>query len=273
MESSDLTEHVLVDGVRLEARWWLPPGAGARTPAQSGWPRAPIVLLHEGLGSVSTWREFPARLARRTGRAVFAYGRRGHGRSDARGAPLTVRFMHDEAAVLPRVLDAAGIARAVLFGHSDGGSIALLAAAQEPARVQALVLEAPHVFVEGVSVASITRIREQYSTTNLRARLARHHVHVDEAFFGWSDVWLSPAFREWNIEAQLASVVCPTLVLQGTGDEYGTLAQVTALHQRLGGPVTICMIQNCGHSPHRDQVSAVLEHTVGLLAGIPAEDV
>jgi pimeloyl-ACP methyl ester carboxylesterase len=263
-------EHVRVDGVRLEARWWRPHRGARHIPEPGGWQEAPVVLLHEGLGSVSRWREFPGRLAERTGRAVLAYSRRGHGRSDARGAPPTVRFMHDEAALLPRVLDAAGIWRAVLFGHSDGGSIALLAAAGGPDRVQALVLEAPHVFVEGVSVASIARIREQYATTNLRARLARHHVHVDDVFSGWNDVWLSPAFRAWNIETELSAVTCPALVLQGADDEYGTPAQVTAVQQGLAGPVTSAIIQNCGHSPHRDQASVVLDSTVRLLSEIPA---
>jgi pimeloyl-ACP methyl ester carboxylesterase len=200
-------DHVRVDGARLEARWWNREAGAAGTP---------LVLLHEGLGSVSAWKDFPAALACRTGRAVFAYSRRGHGRSDARGAGLLVRFMHDEAEhTLPRVLDAAGIERAVLVGHSDGASIALLAAAAWPARVEALVLEAPHVFVEALSIESITRMRDLYATTNLRTRLARHHSHVDEVFRGWNDVWLDPEFKEWNIEASLPAVTCPLLVLQG----------------------------------------------------------
>jgi pimeloyl-ACP methyl ester carboxylesterase len=246
-------DHILVDGVRLEARWWHPASPAAGT--------APVVLLHEGLGSVSTWREFPAELAARTGRTVFAYSRRGHGHSDRRGGGLPLDFMHREAHdSAPRVLDAAGIERAVLFGHSDGGSMALLTAARWPQRVTALVLEAPHVFVEDLSVASIARIRDRYRADgDLRRRLARHHRHVDEAFYGWNDVWLDPAFRSWNIEAALADVTCPVLVLQGADDEYGTTAQVDAIARGCRGPVATLLIQKCGHSPHRDQPSLVLD--------------
>jgi pimeloyl-ACP methyl ester carboxylesterase len=210
---------------------------------------------------VSAWRDFPAALAAGTGRAVFAYSRQGHGQSDPRGTGLPVSFMHREAGhTLPRVLDAAGIPRAVLVGHSDGGSIALLAAAAWPARIAALALEAPHVFVEDVSLASIRRVRTLYATTNLRERLARHHAHVDEAFRGWNDVWLEPEFKGWNIEASLPAVTCPVLVLQGADDEYGTWAQVQAIARGVGGPIEIHLIQKCGHSPHRDQPFVVLDH-------------
>ncbi len=169
-------DQVVVDGVRLEARWW-------RAPATAAVP--PIVLLHEGLGSVSTWRDFPGVLAAATGRDVFAYSRLGHGRSDPRPGRLAVDFMHREAGeVLPRLLDGAAIERAILFGHSDGGSIALLAAAAWPDRVDGLVLEAPHVFVEPLSVASIAAIRERFlADGDLRRRLAAHHAHVDQVFW------------------------------------------------------------------------------------------
>lgn len=249
---------LLVDGARLEARWWQPPVAR---------PEAPLVLLHEGLGSVSSWRDFPARLASHTGRPVFAYSRRGHGRSDAREGPLDVRFMHREAdTVLPHVLDAAGIARAVLVGHSDGGSIALLAAARWPGRVAALVLEAPHVFVEALSVASIRRVRERYlADERFRARLAAHHARADEVFHGWTDVWLSAAFRAWTIGAEVRQVKCPVLALQGLDDEYGTPAQVRAIARLAPGPVTVSLIQKCGHSPHRDQPAAVLDQLSGFI--------
>jgi pimeloyl-ACP methyl ester carboxylesterase len=245
-------DHVVVDGARLEVGWWHP--------ARSAPVGLPLVLVHEGLGSVSTWRDFPARLAAHTGRAVFAYSRRGHGRSDARGAGLAIRFMHDEAAALPRVLDAAGIDRAVLVGHSDGGSIALLAAAGAPARVVALVVEAPHVFVEERSLASIRAIRARYlSDPQLRARLSAHHLHVDEVFFGWNDVWLSDDFRSWTIGDEVRRVVSPVLALQGLDDEYGTPAQVWAIRRLAAGLVTVSLIQKCGHSPHRDYPEAVLD--------------
>jgi pimeloyl-ACP methyl ester carboxylesterase len=251
-------DYVMVDGARLEARWWPP----AEPPG-----RVPLVLLHEGLGSVSTWRHFPARLAARTGRGVFAYSRRGHGGSEARGSGLASRFMHDEAAALPRVLDAAGIDRAVLVGHSDGGSIALLAAAAAPARVAALVVEAPHLFVEERSVASIRAIRHRYvSDPALRARLAAHHLHVDEMFYGWSDVWLSDDFRPWTIGDEVRRVMSPVLALQGLEDEYGTPAQVYAIRRLAPGPIAISLIQKCGHSPHRDHPETVLDHLSAFIA-------
>jgi pimeloyl-ACP methyl ester carboxylesterase len=243
--------RLVIDALTLEARWWEPLVV-TRT-------MEPIVLMHEGLGSVSMWRDFPAALARRTGRRVMAYSRFGHGRSDRPAQPHTVTFMHEEAALLPRILDEAQISRAVLFGHSDGGSIALVAAAQSPARATALVLEAPHVFVEDISVASIERTTASYEAGDLRARLARHHADVDAAFRGWSDVWLDPEFRAWNLEAFLPRIPCPTLLIQGEQDEYGTLKQVEAIARQVAHPVETLILPQCGHSPHRDQPEAVLE--------------
>lgn len=248
-----MTQRLRIGGVVLEAQSWAPDG-----PASGD----PIVLLHEGLGSVSAWRDFPAVLAARVQRAVFAYSRRGHGRSDPHGGALAADFMHREAeAVVPRVLDAAGIERALLLGHSDGGSIALLAAARWPDRVRALALEAPHVFVEPLSIASIAAIRERYAAQDgrLRARLAAHHADVDGMFYGWNDVWLSPTFRPWTIESELPTVRCPVLVVQGVDDEYGTAAQVRAIERLVAGPVQVELIQKCGHSPHRDQPTVVLD--------------
>ena len=249
-----------VDGARLETRWW--------PPAEPATAEPPVVLLHEGLGSVSTWRDFPAEVAARTGRAVFAYSRRGHGQSDPRGNGLAVDFMHREAdEVLPRVLDAAGIDRAVLFGHSDGGSIALLAAAAAPdARGGARARGAARLR-RSRSIASIAAIGDRYRRdAELRRRLAAHHAHVDEVFQGWNDVWLSADFRAWNIEAEVAAVRCPVLVLQGGDDEYGTTAQVDAIAQRLNAPLTAIVIQKCGHNPHRDQPSVVLDHLSRFMA-------
>jgi pimeloyl-ACP methyl ester carboxylesterase len=174
--------------------------------------------------------------------------------------------MHREAdAVVPRVLDAAGIDRAVLFGHSDGASIALLTAARWPARVVALVLEAPHLFVEPLSLASIAAIRERYAHGDLRRRLAAHHDHVDEVFYGWNDVWLSPSFRPWSIEEAVGRVACPVLAVQGDDDEYGTAAQLHALERHVPAAVTTVLIQKCGHSPHRDQPAVVLDHVAAFL--------
>lgn len=250
-------DHVVVDGARLEARWWRAPQAGGR----------PIVLLHEGLGSVSAWRDFPARLAARTSRDVFAYSRRGYGQSAPRGAALAPSFMHVEAdAHLPRVLDAAGIPRAVLFGHSDGGSIALLAAAAHPERVEALVLEAPHVFVEDLTLRSIAAIRAGYADGALRQRLQRHHAHVDDAFIGWADVWLDQDFSTWDIRPTLAAIQCAVLLIQGGADEYGTLAQLDAIERGIPRSAERLVIQNCGHSPHRDDPHRVLEAATRFLA-------
>jgi pimeloyl-ACP methyl ester carboxylesterase len=247
---SRVIRRIAVREHALEARWW-PDEPRAQT--------EPIVLLHEGLGSVALWRDFPDALATATGRAVFAYSRRGHGASDRPAAPHTARFMHDEAIDwLPDVLDAAGIGRAILFGHSDGASIALVFGATFPKRTAALILEAPHVFVEDVAVASIVRMKREYETTNLRARLARYHADVDAAFHGWNDVWLAPEFREWNLEEYLPRVIAPALVIQGEQDEYGTLRQVAAIVRQVAGSVETLILPDCGHSPHRDQPERVI---------------
>ena len=257
-----MIHRIAVRGHALEARWW-----NDEQRAQT----EPIVLLHEGLGSVALWRDFPDALATGAGRAVFAYSRRGHGASDRPAAPHTARFMHEEAIEwLPEVLDAAGIGRAILFGHSDGASIALVFAATFPKRATALILEAPHVFVEDVSVASIIRMKREYDTTNLRERLARYHTNVDAAFHGWNDVWLAPEFREWNLEEYLPSVTAPTIVIQGEQDEYGTLRQVAAIVRQVAGSVETLILPDCGHSPHRDQPPRVIAAVAEFLA--PRED-
>jgi pimeloyl-ACP methyl ester carboxylesterase len=256
-----------VDGVRLEAAWLGPAPADAPT----------LVFLHEGLGSVSTWRGFPARLAAAAGCGALVYSRAGYGASDAVPLPRGVDFMHREADVLAGVLRAARVRRAALVGHSDGASIALLHAAGHPGGVvRGLVLEAPHVFVEDVSVASIAAIGEAYRTTGLRARLARHHgANVDVAFRGWNDVWLSPAFRAWDITAALPQVRVPALVVQGTADEYGTWAQVEAIERGLGAAVETVAVPGCGHAPHHERPDAVLDAAVPFLRRVletaPAE--
>jgi pimeloyl-ACP methyl ester carboxylesterase len=234
----------------IEQKWWNEAASGLI---------APIVLLHEGLGSISLWRDFPLALAETTGRAVFAYSRAGHGASAPPSTPHTPRFMHEEAIDrFPRILDAAGIASTVLLGHSDGGSIALIFAATYPARVSSLILEAAHVFVEDVSIASIERAKRAYETTDLRSRLAKYHSDVDAAFHGWNDVWLDPAFRTWNIEEYLSRIIAPTLVIQGEDDEYGTLRQVDAIARQVNGAVETLVLSKCGHSPHRDRPDEVL---------------
>ncbi len=243
-------DFLWIDGVRLEIAWHGPRPDEAPT----------LVFLHEGLGCVSLWRDFPARLARATGLGALVYSRRGYGRSDPVPLPRPVRFMHEEALVLERVLDTAGIRTAILVGHSDGASIALIHAATHPGeRVRALALEAPHVFVEDVSVASIAAIRKEYETTDLPRRLAKHHgANTGCAFRGWNDVWLDAEFRGWSIVELLSRIAPPTLVVQGEGDEYGTLRQVAAILGGTEGPVTARLFPGCGHSPHRDCPDAVL---------------
>ncbi|HUH85791.1 MAG TPA: alpha/beta hydrolase [Stellaceae bacterium] len=229
--------------------------------------RPTLLLLHEGLGSVALWRDFPAKLAQATGAPLVVYSRYGYGQSEALAAPRAPRYMHDEALVaLPELRQALGLEEVVLVGHSDGASIALIHAGSGRWPVRALVLEAPHVFVEDVSVASIAAAHEAYRTTDLRQRLQRYHADVDSAFRGWNDAWLDPAFRDWNIEEYLPGVRCPVLAIQGEGDEYGTLAQIAAIERGVGGPFEKLVLAGCKHSPHRDQEQAVLKVIAGFVA-------
>ena len=230
------------------------------------------MFLHEGLGSVSLWRDFPDVLCERTGCSGLVYSRAGHGASDPRPTPRTPCFMHEEAVVLERVLQAFQVQDPIVVGHSDGGSIALIAAGHGVVRPRALILEAPHVFVEDLTVDSIRLTAERYRTTDLRDRLARHHgANVDALFEGWTRVWLSLEFRSWNIEASLNGVACPTLVIQGEDDEYGTRKQAEAIGTALGERCRILMLANCRHTPHVDQRAtvegAMAEFVVSATAG------
>ena len=219
--------------------------------------RPTLVLLHEGLGSVAMWRDFPGRLAHATGCNALVYSRHGYGNSDPLTAPRDVRYMHDEAlVVLPELLDQIGIARPILVGHSDGGSIALIHAGARIRPVAAVVTLAAHVLVEDISVASIAAAKVAYESTDLRAKLARHHADVDSAFRGWNDIWLHPDFRAWNIEEYLPGIACPVLAIQGEDDEYGTMEQM----RRIGAQVRdveLVELEDCRHSPHKDQPEAV----------------
>ena len=228
----------------------------------------PIVMLHEGLGSVSLWKDLPQKLAQATQRRVLAYSRYGYGRSDPLAEPRLPDYMHIEAReTLPELLTSLGIERPVLFGHSDGASIALIHAARPPRPVSAVVALAPHLFVETYGLVSIAQARQAYLDDDLRERLARRHADVESAFWGWNDIWLSPAFAGWNIEALLADVVCPVLAIQGLDDEYGTLEQL----DRLGRGVRHLRrveLAECRHSAHRDQPDAVLAATAEFLRRI-----
>lgn len=219
-----------------------------------------IVMLHEGLGSVTTWRDFPERLAERTGAEVIVYSRYGYGRSTRRREPFGVDYMHRAALEeLPGFLAAMNVANPILFGHSDGASIALIYAGAYPENVRGVIVEAPHVFTEEISVASIAAIRKVYDgSDDLRNRLARHHSDPDSSFMGWNEVWQLPAFRDWNIEEFLPSIRCPVSVIQGRDDEYGTLDQVDRILSGCDGRAEKLILDDCGHAPHRDQSEAVL---------------
>jgi pimeloyl-ACP methyl ester carboxylesterase len=228
-----------------------------------------LILLHEGLGSLALWRDFPARLAEATGAAVLVYSRLGYGKSAPLTAKRSVDYMHEEALEgLPALRDALAIADPILVGHSDGASIALLHAGAGRWKVRGLILEAPHVFVEDVTVTSIEAARDAYATTDLRSRLARYHDDVDGAFRGWNDIWLAPEFRAWNIENALPAITCPALVIQGADDEYGSTAQLDAIAARIGGPVETLLLPDCKHSPHRDQPEATLAAMARFIAGV-----
>jgi pimeloyl-ACP methyl ester carboxylesterase len=216
----------------------------------------PLVLLHEGLGSARLWRAFPAELHAATGRRVIAFSRHGHGRSEPTPQPRTPAFFHEEALeTLPALLAALGAERPVLIGHSDGGSIALIHAGRHP--VTALVLMAPHVVVEDVSVEEIRSTRSRYEEGDLRERMARHHDDVDAAFWDWCGVWLDPEFRTWSLETDAERVTAPVLLIQGRDDPYGTLDQLDRIEARVRGPVERLVVPG-GHSPHLEASDAVL---------------
>ncbi|HYH19741.1 MAG TPA: alpha/beta hydrolase [Azospirillum sp.] len=240
-----------VAGARLEYRWIAPARTGRPT----------LVFLHEGLGCVALWKDFPDRVAAATGCGALVYSRAGYGRSSPVPVPRPLRYMHDEGLeVLPALLDQLDLRDVVLVGHSDGASIALIRAGNDRGgRLSGAVVMAPHVFNEDVSVASIAKAAEAYRDGDLRSRLRRlHGDNVDCAFWGWNRAWLDPGFRAWNIEEHLPGIRVPVLAIQGSDDEYGTAAQVEAIEAKAGGPVEVLMLDGCGHSPHRDQPEATL---------------
>ena len=216
-----------------------------------------LVFLHEGLGSIGQWRDFPARIVEATGLPAIVYARYGHGQSDVLQQPYGVDFMQREALEsLPELLRLLGIESPILLGHSDGASIALIyAGSGHP--LQALVAMAPHVFVEDISIESIAAAKRAFETTDLPQKLARHHRDPVRTFYGWNDAWLAPEFRNWNIEGFLPAIKCPLLAIQGYDDEYGTMAQVDAIARQAGGPVEVLKLEQCGHSPHQDQPEIV----------------
>jgi len=228
-----------------------------------------IVMLHEGLGSIAHWKEFPFLLAEATGAGVFLYSRYGHGESDELKEPRSVSYMHHEAQViLPEILRRAKIERPVLLGHSDGASIAILHAGMFPACPAGLILEAPHVFVEDTTVSSILQARALYKDTDLPQRLRRYHANADSLFWGWNNIWLDPAFRDWNIESFLDFIQCPVLVLQGAQDEYGTTKQIEAIQRRIPSASAI-LLDDCKHAPHRDRCDATIASVCDFIRRLP----
>lgn len=251
-------------GHRLEYEWQGPPPGAAPT----------IVMLHEGLGSVSMWRDFPRQVEEATGLGVLVYSRWGYGKSEPfRDFPRPVHYMNPEAQeTLPELLTALGVDRPILLGHSDGASIAIIYAGSRLAPAPlGVILMAPHVFVEHICTVSIAKARVAYEAEGLRERLARHHNDVDSAFYGWNTIWMRPQFiRDWNIEHFVDSIACPITVIQGEDDEYGTAAQYNSIAEHSGGRAEIVVLPECGHSPQRDQpertMAAILDHVRALEA-------
>ena len=227
-----------------------------------------IVMLHEGLGCVGLWGDFPERLQQATGCGVFIYSRAGYGQSSPVALPRPLSYMHDEARdTLPALLDAIGFQRGLLLGHSDGASIAAIyAGTHQDHRVGGLVLMAPHFFTEDAGIASIAEARKVYETGDLRAKLARWHANVDNAFKGWNGAWLDPDFRKWNITEQLAYIRVPILIVQGEGDQYGTVKQIEVAKQECYCPVEVALLAGARHSPQRDRP----EETVSAISGFVA---
>ena len=245
------TGHLRIGAADLEYRMIGPSPEQAPT----------IVMLHEGLGSVGLWGDFPDKLQAATGVGVFVYSRAGYGASSPVTLPRRLDYMHVEALdVLPKLLDAIGFRRGLLVGHSDGASIAsIYAGSHQDHRVQGIALIAPHFIVEDVSVKSIAEIKTAYETTNLREKLSRWHKDVDNAFYGWNGAWLDPKFREWDISEYLAYIRVPIAILQGVNDQYGTMRQAEIAQEECYCPVDVSIIQGAGHSPHREAPEPTLQ--------------
>lgn len=262
---SDAVEFAQIDWggrrLRIEHQWIRPQRVD----------RPLLVFLHEGLGSLTMWRDFPQQLCERCDVRGLVYSRPGYGRSTARAAEEAwgLDFMHRQALeVLPALLEALQVDTVTrppwLFGHSDGGSITLLYAAHFPERLAGAIVLAPHIVVEDLSVASIEKARLAYLQTDLRQRLAKYHDDPDSAFWGWNRIWLHPPFREWSIESEIESIRCPLLAVQGLDDEYGTLEQIRGIARRVA-QTQLLELEDCGHSPHRDQPGRLLEAAAQFL--------
>lgn len=249
-----MSERVRIESTHLHLLRWpaADPSAG----------RLPILLLHEALGAATTWRDFPERLAAQTGRPVIAWSRQGFGQSDPLPTPPPRDYLEREAARLPLLLDALGLARAHLYGHSDGAAIALIAAATAPARVASLILEAPHVTVEPQTTAAIRAVVATKDA--LLPKLARHHRDPDRVFANWAETWLDPAFAGWSIEHLLSQITAPTLLIQGADDPYFSLGQLDRIARAVPGTRRL-ELAGCGHAPFRERTETVLETAADFL--------
>jgi len=233
--------------------------------------RPTLVFLHEGLGCIAFWRDFPQQVARATGCRTLVFSRQGYGDSDPAPAPRTARYMHDEALeMLPATLAALGIGRPVLVGHSDGGSIALIHAGAFPGQISGVAVMAPHLWVEEEALAGIRQAGQVWESTDWPAKLGRYHRDGQRVFHDWHDTWLSAEFRDWNIESCLPQITVPVLAIQGEDDEYATLRQIEAIAEQVPGEVELLKLADCRHSPHRDQPEAVLKalgHYIERISG------
>ena len=252
-------EYLLIDGKRLETAWHGPSPKDAPT----------LVFLHEGLGCVTMWGNFPSKMAAATGCGALVYSRLGYGNSDPCVLPRPIRFMHDEGLdVLHELLDVSGIRECILIGHSDGGSIAIIYAGGTKATpLRGFITEAAHVFCEDITVHSIRDAREKYRKGNLRQKLEKYHGgNTDYAFWGWNDVWLHPDFGDWNIEEYLSGIRVPMLVIQGDNDKYGTAAQVRSISRHVSTSAKVVTLSDCGHSPHREHEASVFQVIVDFIS-------
>ena len=247
--------YVHASGHKLRVRRLTHPGKYGQD------SRPTLVFLHEGLGSIEMWHDFPEVLLEKTGCNGLVYDRWGHGKSDPIDVQRTLRYVHDEALdTLPEVLENSGVENSILIGHSDGGSIALIFAAEYPRSVRGLITEAAHVFVEEITLEGIREAMIAYQTTELKEKLARyHHSNTEVIFKAWCETWLTPEFKHRNIEDYLPRVTCPVLVIQGEDDQYGTEAQVESIAGRIAGPATPLLIPDCAHIPHKEATDRVIK--------------
>lgn len=251
MEIHSWDGRIMIEGTALEYRSFGPPSSQSPT----------IVMLHEGLGSIRTWGEFPRRLSERTGAGVFVYSRASYGASmpDHNGLPIDYVRRHALNA-LPKILDTIGFHAGILLGHSDGASMAAAYAGSiDDPRLRGIVLMAPHFLVEPETLVEIRNAREAFQTRDLRERLARYHANVDAAFWGWNDVWLDPAFAAFNLRAELARIHTPMLIIRGNDDRYGTNRQAWVAKEICTCPLGVIIVPDCGHVPHREKPELTLD--------------